>query len=128
MYAYVYQYGQYGNSDGPGALGIGYIIVMLLLAVLMIVSLWKIFDKAGQPGWAAIIPIYNMWVLLQIVGRPEWWIILFFIPCVNIVIAVMVYLDLARVFGKSVGFGIGLVLLPFVFLPILAFGDADYAG
>jgi len=125
MYEYEYEY---GSSGGLEALGIGYIIVMLLLTLLVIVSLWKIYNKAGQPGWAAIIPIYNIWVLLQIVGRPGWWIILFFIPCVNIVIGVMVYLDLARVFGKSVGFGIGLILLSFVFLPILAFGDAEYVG
>ena len=122
-----YQY-EYGSSGGFEALGIGWIIFMLLIAVLMIVSMWKIFTKAGQPGWAAIIPFYNLFILLRISGRPEWWIILWLIPCVNIVIQILVYLDLARVFGKSTGFGVGLILLPIVFFPLLAFGDAEYGG
>jgi hypothetical protein len=103
-------------------------VVALIVAVVVIVSAWKIFAKAGQPGWAAIIPIYNVIVLLQICGRPIWWIILFLIPIVSIVVSIIVYLDLAKAFGKSVGFGVGLILLPFVFMPILAFGDAQYVG
>jgi hypothetical protein len=125
MYEYEYEY---GSSSGLESIGIGMWIVILLITVLMIVSMWKLYVKAGQPGWAAIIPIYNIWVLLKIVGRPEWWIILFLIPCVNIVIQILVYIDLAKVFGKSTGFAIGLILLPVVFIPILAFGDADYVG
>lgn len=125
MYEYEYEY---GSSSGLESIGIGMWIVILLITVLMIVSMWKLYVKAGQPGWAAIIPIYNIWVLLKIVGRPEWWIILFLIPCVNIVIQILVYIDLAKVFGKSTGFAIGLILLPIVFIPILAFGDADYVG
>ncbi|PLX31942.1 MAG: signal peptidase I [Ignavibacteria bacterium] len=101
---------------------------MLLIAVFYIICYWKVFEKAGQPGWAAIVPIYNIIVMLQIVGKPVWWIILMFIPCVNIVIALLIYLDMARVFGKSTGFGVGLFLLGFIFLPILAFGDAEYQG
>jgi len=125
MYEYEYDY---GSSGGMEALGIGWLILAILIGLLMIISLWKIYSKAGQPGWAAIIPIYNIWVLLKIVGRPEWWIILFLIPCVNIVIQILVDIDLAKVFGKSTGFAIGLILLPVVFLPILAFSDAEYAG
>ena len=86
------------------------------------------FTKAGQPGWAAIVPVYNLIVLLQIVGRPLWWILLMLIPLVNFVIAILVYIDLAKSFGKSTGFGIGLVFLSFIFFPILGFGDARYIG
>jgi hypothetical protein len=90
--------------------------------------MWKVFVKAGKPGWAAIIPIYNAIVLLQIVGRPGWWFLLYLIPIVNIVISIMVMIELAKVFGKGTGFGIGLLLLSFIFIPILGFGDAEYQG
>lgn len=122
---------EFEYSSDPGmfaALGIGYIIFMIIMVVFFIAVQWRIFTKAGQPGWAAIIPIYNIYVLLTIVGRPGWWVLLFLIPCVNIIIAILVALDLARVFGKGSGFGVGLILLPIVFYPILAFGDAEYTG
>ena len=95
---------------------------------MFIASLWKIYTKAGQPGWAAIVPIYNVIVLMNIVGRPVWWVVLMFIPFVSIVIAIIVCIDLARSFGKDMGFAIGMVLLSFIFLPMLAFGDARYVG
>lgn len=103
-------------------------LVWLVLVVLIIVSNWKIFTKAGQPGWASIIPIYNILILLRIVGRPWWWIFLFFIPWVNIVFGIIVAYDLAKRFGKGVGFTVGLILLPIVFYPILAFGKAVYSA
>src|SRR5699024_1193151 len=103
-------------------------VVYLLIIVLMIVAMWKTFEKAGKPGWAAIIPIYNIIVLLDIVGKPWWWILLMLIPIVNIVIAIMMYHQLSLSFGKEVGFTIGLVLLGFIFVPILGFGDAKYIG
>lgn len=115
-------------SDSGGAFGIGFTLFMLAFAVLMIASMWKIFTKAGKPGWAAIVPIYNIVVLLEIVGKPVWWIILFLIPIVSLVIAIIVALELAKCFGKGAGFGIGLVFLGFIFMPILAFGDARYQG
>jgi len=102
------------------------IIIYLGIILLVVASMWKIFTKAGKPGWAAIIPIYNTIVLLEIVKKPVWWIILFFIPFVNIVIAIMVAHQLSLSFGKGVGFTIGLVLLGIIFYPILAFGDARY--
>jgi Family of unknown function (DUF5684) len=105
-----------------------FLIFTLAIAVIMIASVWKVFTKAGQPGWAAIIPIYNAIVLLQIAGKPIWWIILCIIPLVNIVIAFLVMIDLAKSFGKSAGFGIGLVFLGFIFYPILGFGSARYLG
>ena len=106
----------------------GFLLVMRACAVIMIASMWKVFTKAGQPDWAAIVPVYNLIVLLQIVGRPLWWILLMLIPLVNFVIAILVYIDLAKSFGKSTGFGIGLVFLSFIFFPILGFGDARYIG
>ena len=105
-------------------------LIALVLAVLAIAGLWKAFVKAGQPGWAAIIPIYNMYVLLQIVGRPTWWLafmLLPFIPFVGglalLVVEIIILNDLSKSFGQSTGFTVGLVLVGFVFLPILGFGQ-----
>lgn len=98
----------------------------LAIAVLMIASLWVVFTKASKPGWACLVPIYNIIVLLEIARKPLWWIVLMLIPLVNIVIAILVAIEIAKQFGKSAGFGIGLVLLPFIFYPMLAWGDARY--
>jgi len=103
-------------------------IIGLLVAVLVIAGMWKVFTKAGKPGWAAIIPIYNVVVLLQIAGKPLWWIVLLFIPIVNFVIAVMVMISLAKAFGKGTGFALGLLFLSPIFIPILGFSDAQYTG
>lgn len=115
-------------NGAVAALGTGFFLVMLAIGLLMIASFWKIFSKAGEPGWAAIIPIYNIIVLLKVVGRPLWWIILMIIPFVNIVIGIILAIDLAKRFNKSTGFAIGLIILPFIFYPILAFGDANYSA
>jgi len=126
-----YRYYEYDDREAAGiAVGllILYIILILIFIALYIISLWKIFVKAGKPGWAAIIPIYNTIVLLEIVGRPIWWIILFLIPCVNIVFNIIVCIDLAKSFGKDAAFGIGLALLSIIFFPILGFGSAQYIG
>lgn len=103
-------------------------LVTLAIIVVAIAGLWKIFVKAGKPGWAAIIPIYNGIVLLQIVGKPIWWIILMFIPFVGFIILVLVMLGLAKSFGKGAGYGIGLALLGFIFIPMLGFDDSKYLG
>ena len=110
-----------------GAVAGGIMFVYFAVLILCIVSMWKIFSKAGQPGWASIIPIYNVLVLLKVAGKPGWWFLLFLIPLVNFVIAIIVTLALAERFGKGAGFGVGLLLLPIVFLPILAFGSATYS-
>ena len=96
--------------------------------ILMIASFWKVFTKAGQPGWASIIPIVNVYFLIKVAGRPGWWLILMLIPVVNLVICIIVSIDVAKAFGNGAGFGIGLFLLPFIFYPILAFGSAQYQG
>ena len=104
------------------------IIIWLAFVVFFIACIWRIFTKAGQPGWASLIPFYNYYVLLKIVGRPGWWLILYFIPFVNFIIFIIVAIDLAKSFGKGGGFAVGSIFLPFIFLPILAFGSATYQG
>jgi hypothetical protein len=103
-----------------------FVAVELAVIVAIIAGFWKVFVKAGKPGWAAIIPIYNVIVVLQIAGKPLWWIFLFLIPLVNIIMAVIVGIAVAKNFGKSDAFGIGLGLLGFIFYPVLGFGDAQY--
>ncbi len=102
------------------------ILVAVAIAIVIIAGLWKTFEKAGQPGWAAIVPIYNMIIMLKIAGRPIWWFVLLLIPFVSIIVSIVVAIDIAKNFGKGTGFGIGLAFLGFIFYPILGFGDAEY--
>jgi len=111
-----------GGGAGGGLWG----IVQLAIAIFMIVAMWKVFTKAGRPGWAILIPIYNAYVMLKIAGKPSWWLLLLFVPVVNIVIGILATMALATNFGKGGGFVAGLILLPFVFYPILGFGSAEY--
>lgn len=103
-------------------------LIGLVLGILILVATWKVYTKAGKPGWAAIVPIYNLFVLLEIVGRPGWWLILLLIPIVNLVAIFIISFDLARSFGKGTGFGLGLVFFNFIFMMILGFGKAKYIG
>lgn len=100
------------------------ILVYVALLIIMLVSLIKIFTKADRKWWEAIIPIYNSYVLLKIVGRPGWWLLLFFIPFVNIIIAIIVIFDLAKAFGKGAGTALGLFFLSFIFFPLMAFSES----
>jgi len=94
-----------------------------------LVAGWKVFEKAGQPGWAVIVPIFNIYIILKIVGRPAWWLLLYFIPVVNIVIAAIISMDMAKSFGQSAAFGIVMLfLLCGIGYLILAFGSAKYLG
>ncbi|HOE70728.1 MAG TPA: DUF5684 domain-containing protein [Brevefilum sp.] len=103
-------------------------LVGFVLGILILVAMWKVYTKAGKPGWAILIPIYNLFVLLEIVGRPGWWLILLLIPIVNLVVIFIISFDLARSFGKGTGFGLGLVFLNVIFMMILGFGKARYIG
>jgi hypothetical protein len=116
-----YSYSAHGTAPSPFMT-----IVSLVITLVGIVALWKVFTKAGQPGWASIIPIYNLYIWCKIVGRPAWWILLWLIcfPIFYIILSI----DLAKSFGKGIGFGIGLIFLPFIFLLILGFGSAQYQG
>ena len=142
------------NAMNPLAIlagmGTGMIIFMLAINVFMIVVSWKIYTKAGKPGWACLIPIYNIVVFFQIVQRPMWWLALFLSPIIGslltavspelggiisllgiivmLVMSIILVLDLAKVFGKNVGFGLGLLFLGIIFMPLLAFSDAKYVG
>jgi hypothetical protein len=115
-------------STSTGTPGPMFWIIWSAVVVFYIAAMWKVYTKAGQPGWAAIIPIYNLVVLLQIAGKPVWWILLMLIPIVNIVIGVMVWHGVSTNFGKGVGFTLGLVFLGFIFIPVLAWSDAEYLG
>jgi hypothetical protein len=108
--------------------GAGFMVplVFFTLILLFMAGLWKTFTKAGKPGWACLVPIYNMVVLLQIAGRPVWWLLLMFIPIVGLVVSFIVMIDIAKAFGKGVGFGLGLAFLGMVFFPILGFGSAQH--
>lgn len=115
-----------GVAVAAGGLGM---LVALVIAAVFIIALWKVFTKAGQPGWAVLIPIFNVYTLLKVAGRPGWWIVLFFIPIVNIVIAAIVSMDIAKAFGQSAVFGLILLfLLSGIGYLILGFGNYRYTG
>lgn len=113
-------------TDNPAVL-IFAILFYLVLITFMIIAQWKMFEKAGEPGWAALVPIYNALVLLKIAGKPGWWILLMFIPFANIVAIILMDVGLARNFGRSDGFAVGLIFFPYIFLLILGFGDSQYS-
>ncbi|HXA20107.1 MAG TPA: DUF5684 domain-containing protein [Thermoanaerobaculia bacterium] len=115
-----------GVSPLAAGMGVGMMLVWCAVVLILIISMWKIFTKAGKPGWAAIVPIYNVIVLLEIACKPIWWFILMLIPIVNFIVIIIVLIELAKRFGKGVGFAIGMLILPFIFYPMLAFGDAKY--
>ncbi len=103
-----------------------FFVFSVIYSIFMVVVNWKIFKKAGRKGWEVIIPFYGLWVFFEIVGLPGW---LIFIPFVNGVLGIYAFFKLASCFGKSNLFGVGLVLLPYIFLPILAFSkDSLYIG
>jgi hypothetical protein len=99
---------------------------LTIFAVASAVFCWKVFEKAGQPAWAAIVPIYNLAVLCKVARRPAWWAILCLIPVVNVVALAMVSFDIAKSFGKGTGFGVGLWLFGPIFYPVLGYGPAQY--
>ena len=115
-YEYGYQMGPFGT------------LLTLAIAVLGIVAMWKIFTKAGEPGWAAIIPFYNLYVLFKITWGSGWKFLLLLIPIANIVIAIITMVKLAKAFGKGGEFAVGLIFLSIIFYCILAFGDSGYLG
>lgn len=122
------------NGGGPAAKGLlamggMMMFVFFAIAIVFLIGMWKVFTKAGQPGWAVIIPIYNVYILLKIAGRPGWWLLLFLIPLVNIVIAFLVAIDIAKAFGQSTVFGVILLfLLGGIGYLVLGFGDYRYVG
>lgn len=107
-----------------------FFLFYFVLAVIMAISMWKLFTKAGKPGWAAIVPIYNNIVMLQIIGRPLWWLlVMMFVPFFGIWLYIVMIIDFAKAYGKSTGFAVLMMLFPFIVYPILAFSkDVTYVG
>ena len=131
-YSYNYNYApavDQGSGAGVAAVLFGFWFAWLAVVVFLVIAIWKMYTKAGKPGWAALVPFYNTWVLAEIAGKPGWWMFLMFIPFVNIVIALLIALGLAHNFGKNDAFGIfALWLFSIVGYPILGFGSAKYKG
>ncbi len=124
---------EYDNSlANPESLGIitalagVYVLIGVAIFLLYIAGLWKVFTKAGKPGWAALIPIYNTIVLMEIIGKPLWWVIMFLLPCVNFVFGILANIELAKCFGKDAFYGVLLSFFSPIMMPILGFGDAQY--
>jgi hypothetical protein len=111
--------------SNPVVLTFSFIIWFAIIAVF-VAAQWKLFTKAGEPGWAAVVPVYNLIILMKIAGKPDWWIVLLFVPFAGIVATIVMYIGLARNFGRSGGFAVGLIFLPFIFMLILAFGSSRY--
>jgi len=105
-----------------------FFLVYIGVLVFLIATYWKIYTKAGKPGWASIVPIYGTIVYMEIINKPAIWVLYLFIPFVNIYFGILSVIELAKVFGKDTGFAVGIIFLPFIFLPMLAFGDAQYQG
>jgi len=103
-----------------------FLIVFSILAIIQIIALWKLFVKAGKPGWACIVPIYNIIIMLEIARKPSWWFFLLLIPFVNIYFAIVMLNSIVKNFGKDSSFTVGVILLPYIFIPILGFGSARY--
>ncbi len=103
-------------------------VVGLVLVIALIAGAWKVFEKAGRPGWGCLIPIYNVILLLGMAGKPLWWIVLMFVPLVSVVVAILLNIEVAKNFGKGTGFGFGLAILPMIFYPMLGFSEARWQG
>jgi hypothetical protein len=124
----MYTLAQNGGSTGAMIGGLVFLVIFLAIFILIIAGFWKMYEKAGQPGWGAIIPIYNYYLLCKIAGRPGWWVVLLLIPYINFIFLIILMLDIAKSFGKSVGYAVGMILLSAIFIPMLGFGDAEYQG
>jgi Family of unknown function (DUF5684) len=118
----------YDNEDFFDVFTPAFFIFWLAIVIFLIAAQWKVFVKAGQPGWAAIIPIYNIYIMTKIAGKPGIWTLLCLLPIVNIIFSIWLYNMISKSFGKDEGFTVGLVLLSIVFWPILGFGSAKYQG
>ncbi len=132
---YSYNYSTNSSGSGSGIFTGVFLLIWLAVAVVVIVGMWKVFVKAGKPGWAAIIPIYNTWVLAEIAGKPGWWglapllgIIPFIGGILALIVEVLIIIEVAYAFGKSGAYAVLLLLLPFIGFPMLGFGDAKYVG
>ena len=127
MYDYSDYYDYYEYSSAPAFNPLP-TIISLVLCVFVLVCMWIIFRKAGKPGWAAIVPFYNLYVLFDITWGSGMRFLLMLIPLYNIILGIQTQIRLAKAFGKGGGFAAGLIFLPYVFIPLLAFGKETYQG
>ena len=111
------------QTNGSGGIEL---FAVLILTIVIFAGFWKVFQKAGEPGWAAVIPIYNLYVLVKISGNTWWWFIMFFIPILNFFATMKVSINVASKFNRGLLFGLGLMFLSFIFYPVLGFGDYQY--
>ncbi len=116
----------YADSQMSAGLGVGMMLFYFGFLALMIASEWKILEKGGKPGWACLIPIYGTIVHLDMLRRPWWWLLLLFVPFINLIILFIMVNDLSKAFGKGIGYTVGLIFFSFILYPMLAFGDADF--
>jgi hypothetical protein len=116
------------SSSGGAAGGLVGFVLYIGFIVLILASMWKIFAKMTQPGWYGIIPIFNYCVIAKQSGKDWWWGLLPLVPCIGVIFLIILLNELSKLFGKGVGYTLGLIILPFIFLPILAFGSAEYQG
>jgi hypothetical protein len=114
------------TQAAAGGMGLFGTLIYIAITIFCIIIMWKVLVKAGQPGWGCLIPFYNIFLWLKVAGRPGWWLILFFIPVANIVIGIIMTIDIAKNFGKSTGFGVGLIFLSPIFMAMLAFDSSEY--
>ena len=121
-------YYDYYSYSSPPAYNPVFTIISLVLCVFVLVCMWIIFRKAGKPGWAAIVPFYNLYVLFEITWGSGMRFLLLLIPIYNIILSIQTQVRLAKAFGKSGGFAAGLIFLPYIFIPLLAFGGTAYQG
>jgi len=115
------------QADGGGGSAV-VLVIQLAVLVALVAGMAKVFAKADEPAWGAIVPIYNTYLLIKIGGNPWWYLLLLLIPLVNVLVLAKVSIDVAKSFDKGVGYGIGLWLLQPLFYPLLGFGDATYGG
>lgn len=123
-----YDYYDYYSYSSPPAYNPVFTIISLVLCVFVLVCMWIVFRKAGKPGWAAIVPFYNLYVLFDITWGSGMRFLLLLIPIYNIILSIQTQVRLAKAFGKSGGFAAGLIFLPYIFIPLLAFGKETYQG
>lgn len=120
---------QTGGADISGGLfSAAFLFMYLILGVISVVSMWRIFTKAHQPGWAAVVPVYNLYILTQVAGRSGWWVVWLLIPGINIIAAIFLANDLAKSFGQGIGMAVLIILVSVIGLPTLAFGPYEYQG
>mgnify|MGYP000633952082 CR=1 FL=1 len=119
---------QSDGGIGESIITVLFLVFILLFILIPLAGTWKTFTKADKPGWAAIIPFYNFYVMLEIGDNEWWWLLVLFVPIVNLYAAYKAHAGVARAFGQGIGFAIGLWFLPFIFFPLLGFGNYRHRG